>query len=672
MQENIQGPVELAGAGYTYRPNDKYEPGEYRRLLNMDITNDGTVVNRPSAQGYLHSPTHQLFRTIGTSSSTAAVTSAGEVAGIEDIYYYGYGTGEASWGFTSSDFNTYFVPLLDSATESIAGTRSSKELQFQGTFKYNDRHYLLVFYTFNIVATNTKYGCLLVLSAPGLGTVLPPASTFTYNGSILSTESWNISNLNFMLLSRPKFKVPNFILQGERLWFASEDTVYFSAATSPDNFASPSGGFFKFADMNIKKILNVGDLIYVFGDSSIKIIQYATDPNTDARVTNVSGVVGAEDAVVLGDSIYCIKPNALYEVRGTNVSKVMDLKIDFVRTDDRPVISRADTTIHPEDAWSFNLKLEAFNNSLYIIPRFVLYFANMTASTAHPYKVYYAPQNLVGLTNPNLDPQVGMYHLNMDNGALSQYVFGSNGVPIDCIYIPVEDILNQTRLLVLGYHSDEGWRAFSFGTRPRFYFSSSNAYYEQVDDFCLDACGGNGSELRYEIPIFMLWIRHFSPDNLRNIIKKFRRISLEANLPTYWDTASSTYKPLFKLQVWAGLAQSIIGDTNIDTKSALLNEVIIPSTLNDGQAISASYAYGINQRARQVDIFVGSYDYSNPTGLSRYGLFAPLSYTQAEINALSSSSNLIPVIQAPAFEVSDIRTYWSYLGRGTTGNLDKS
>lgn len=671
--ENIQGPVDLAGRGYTYRANDKFQPGEYKALLNVDITDEGTLVNRKPLQGMVHTETQPLQRWIGTLKSKAI--AVGESVAGADV----------SWVHVAEQQQITSTPIVNDHHLNLynhfdavfgLGVPTWRHAQYEGVFEYNGFNYFIVLYSYRDAALAYKQA-LFTIKVP-LTEYQPSAPSTPATGSTLIE---NISVPIPALRSVPEFKVKNFILDRERLWIATKDTVYFSAATNPQNFTAPSGGFFKFPDMNIRKIIALSGIIYVFGDSSVKAIQYTTDPNLDAQVNIVSDHQGCDDAVLVGDTVYMVRPNALYEVRGLNVSKMVDLLLDIKST------ANGDF-----NTYQFDLGLKAFNEDLYIIPRTIYYTSNESDNPQIAYRVSYS------IYDPSFQEIHCFYRMSLSNGSISQYSFpGTYSTPTDGIYIPIEDQLNQRSFIwIHSIPSEAGLTAhysYKFNEHPAFYRVSvlDDEVYNNVATIAIDTKYFGGLTMTPMLPAFLIWIRHYSPDNLRYQVKKFRYLLLEADLPTPLTRDSlgnPVYKPSLKLLVRPGLdglreplngagAPSAALDPNY---GSLLNEVLVgPYTGADNDyadgyhdtRLSNTYRYPVNQRCRHVDLIIGTYrelggvgtiidlpsgtEWSGSPSLSwaDYG-----SLTDAEFNKRA---------QASSFEFSDIRALWSYTSRFSHG-----
>lgn len=651
MNPNSQGPVQLAGRGYVFRHRGHFEPGEYAELINVDLTNRGTLKSRPPASAYyLESGTqYEMTRIAGLHGSGLLVSS---VQGRAP--YFTRTNSKLPWD--TAGFGTWQNNLL--AVRPTAGTdggvTSDVRLTLLAFFIYNSIEYAVSQITYRPGGTDNSVAYVVVSSAPQISALNPNLwSAHTVGGVVVSfTEVGVYTNKATYYTNNPRisqFIINDWEVHKDRLWLALNDIVYFSKATDPKVWTVPDGGFFKFPNQSIKSVKSLGDVLYIIGDSSVHTLVYATDPNTDPELTVISTVIGGEDATILGDTIYMVKPNAIYAVNGNNVSKVTDLEI-YIPATDVLILKHDGTTF--TDTGTFSLQIEAFEESLFIIPRVIRQVSGSTS----PWDVKYAKihERSVG-SNIII---TGIYRYFTDLQFLTRYDFGSNGEAVDARFSSTEDILNQTKIYFLGsVNYEEVYNISSMGNRSRYPDQPLNALapvFQGISQYTgMDTITDFNvvGSLKAEHPRYRIAIHNWTPDDMQHLYRKFRSVEIDLTVPLKYDEGTNTYNPCLNFDVFCGDDSGGYVSVNAGVGGSL--DVMIDSYMSADSRITdypdfaETHRYGINQRGKRM-AFVFSCE--------------PRSFTDLEPSAPELTDYFI---RSPIFEIADIRVLWSYLNRGS-------
>lgn len=624
MNEDLDGPVQLAGRGLTYKPGGLYVPGEYQILDNLDITPDGTVRSRRGMvfcnqetgpnpyTGFRKFIGHYGSFPVWTDDSDKIVISFSSNAILNEVY--------------KQPFSFADVLADIQVSPGVAFTRWEEDLKCEGFWHYNGAdYYLFLYYTrysTNADPTNMfkarRVAVFRVVRTFNEANEIGFAS-FNFGAGdwvLISSESTNATSPEWFGSENqwPSFFIKSHLLFKERAWVATEDTVYFSKATDPLVWAAPSGGFFKFPNQEIKDIVALEDSIYVFCDSSIYSISYATDPNVDSEVNLISSNIGGESACILGNVIYTLKDDSIYAISGNNISKVLDLYLNLA-------VDAENTNAH-----SFSFKLVPFDDELYVFMRKVTKTDN-GAISIKGIGTSYSPLGFMSLSGDQFD----LYKINLQLGtfcsiSVEDSFLAAMGaasvtcVPVDAYYVPAESRLNQSCLyFAFDYEDNLGHDGYVVGY-PRSPYQGGNYIFNDsvlTNDFL-------GSAL--VTPSFRLKIRDFSPDGLMYQMKKFRNILLQSNIPKATDAGGNV--------IWPSL------NVYFDDLTVATIKTLIERTTSDNNS-QVGYRYGLNQRARKVSLEV-----SRPA----------VEYIFAANNPWT-------------FELADLRILWSPTRRGPERNV---
>lgn len=665
MQTDTLTPVTLQGRGLVERGGDYYEPGEYSRFQNLDITPQGTIKKRLSAQGYKYNAGagSKLDRIIGHYEENPVFAYYDQLIDTTFIM----STDELSvLPSGNSNYVTNFKnPVF--ATAALDASHVNRTISVEGFFKYNKNQYVIS-HASGWFTYNDAFGTPMISYQHKV--VVSKADTSNYDYFVGDLGIYNsahglafgVDPIDFRDADANKAVlrpfVTCFLFHKDRLVIAAEDTVYLSKATDPLTFTPASGGaFFKFPDKRINKVVALGDNIYVIFDSSIAVLTYNTDPNTDGQVRLISDAVGGEDAAIYGDTIYVVRASDIYAVNGTNVTKVADINARNMMTNTDPVTHTA-LLVNVMAGTTYQVKCAAYDGYLYIINRLVKKVSN----TQNKSNLYYCALN---------DDNYPAYKLNLETGTLTKLVYNADKkLPVaDLIYIPVQGREHDKIVMVSRtpstadqihtfYHS-KGNR-FRYGVGVNDFYADLNSGQFGIDSFST----ANGATFNtYPIPIVMQ-LQGLSPAHLRYMVNKFRSLKMQAALPQwhYYLPSEGTDSEL-ELIVDAGRALSSY-DTGVGNLVTVLtpNDKTVRLDPDGGTSESPifgnadSYRYGFNQRAKTITLTIRT----RSSVVAKPGVWTD--YTPG----LGGST----YVQQTFFELVDLAMLWTPTRRGPTNKRD--
>lgn len=660
--ENIQGPVQLTGKGFYRRSSNNYEPGEYHDLQNLVITDEGTLRQRPPIMCLKHDPGTFMNNILGYSSigygGVFSVYSSYTITGSAPNVYRATDTANTAMTVNYANLQTQL-----NASATPGATR--RRLQFEGIFDYNQETYGIAWYA-GQNGSGVYDGYLIVFKNntafslfQGLGVADPTkvsAPVFhIQEGGLENPTHYNTGNPAF-----PTKPLKDWLIHKERLWLASNDTVYFSKATDPLNFTVPEGGFFRFSDKQIKSLVAWGDTVYVIFDESISAITYQVDPNVDSVVNVISGVVGGDGACLYGDTVYVVKNESIYQINGNNIDKVMELSLGLREQYSEKILNTSDADGLPLiSGKTFEYKVVGWNDALYILPRHIVLCPNSLGGYNSRYDYQYSNSDIANNSG-------GLFRVSLTNGSVSRFLFasGNNEIPSDMMYMGPEDRFNQSKLMLLFYHPI-ACRIGFLGSSPKFWYDigvagpgelATTGFDKDVRFFYLDVYNTSANNLGV-LPIrTFMRIMNFSPDGMHWLMKKFRSIVINGDFPRFYAGVAGLID-YTRLKVAVGA----YSDDSVLAQNVIIDELIteytpLPALASKIASVEPrSYRYGTNQRSKNITILIY-------TDGSLIGLPRPLSDYQI------SQDDRIAKLHESNMEITDIRTLWSYIGRGPTND----
>lgn len=517
-----QAEVPLAGRGFFYRPAGSYMPGEYRRLVNVEVDLDGRLVSRRPATAVqtiagaeITWPQPQGVKFIGNLNEWAMYVSNDRPARpwctVREVPSYSIApdTRVALWNGPATT-TAHFADL--------ANTR------IVGFHRYNDRNYwvskvfratvagapmtaLIQVLGYALATDNGNSADPAYFDAPG--GAIPTQRVTVATTAIASTTDPTIHQL------RAETEVVKTLMFRDRMWIATERTLYFSKATDPNIWAVPDGGFFRFPNQTITDVVAVGQALYIICEDSIWLLQYTTDPNTNANLAQISVGLGGDSATVYEDVVYFSRNDILYSCDNNRVNKVMDL---------------GHNAASDIGATGYALRLHTWNN--YIIFNYQAWaYQDVSGPAAVGFlqKSYPIPLNYD-------QGYIPIIWLNMQNGAQHQFDFKdqtaansdlNSGRPVDFLPVPFKDSGDRT---ILYFHT--GGNTLGGGLNSKGYayyipwdndwFAFSGAWY--------DATSTSADAVLTMSPTVDIEIDSYSPDDSEFTVKKFRSCLLEMDI----------------------------------------------------------------------------------------------------------------------------------------------
>lgn len=300
-----ESPIQLGGSGFVAKKNGNFLPGEYKKLCNMEIDNDGALVNR-----------RNIYSVYGKETGGAGDMVAGYhrfLGHMGEYTLYCDKTFQYLIGESTYQRLWYVLPFGP-----VGGASYSS---FLGFFRYNNKNYWIVF---EFEAGVRVSVVLYHATVPTLD--VPATYAAGYEASLTRTVI-----LNFVTGTSDfdQFQFKNFFIYKERLWIATASGLYFSKATDPLVFSVPDGGFFKHPGNTINWAFPVKDLIYTLCEDSVYALTYNINPNTDATETPLSTTIGGEMGCSHVDTPYFINNLGIFAIRGNNIDRVMDNNFDY-------------------------------------------------------------------------------------------------------------------------------------------------------------------------------------------------------------------------------------------------------------------------------------------------------------------------------------------------------
>jgi hypothetical protein len=522
VNRNVESEIPLGGRGLTYKQNERYLPGEFKQLLNVEVNNDGNIVRRRNfvpcgpTVGYDPDPEiSEAYRFVGNFFHGAVIRRQDDKL---DVVFPN--DSEDRWTYGTNRFGG----LDDDETHSVFGPIFS--FQF-----YNRTAYVFQQCADTVLETTQP---------------LLRIHHYTIDGVLwgdIDSSMMNPSNGDWITVNHPGISIPddssiefkNGFMFKERMWIYTQEGLYFSKATDPTVWAVPDGGFFRFPNSLINYVIPTLDSIYVICDSEIYSINYGIDPNLDATVRTHSTSVGGDSACIFEGTPYFSKNDELYAIEPNGIRKVMDLRLGI----------RGYQGIYTN--------LYAFGDYILLFPHIRIYdnsiFEPDPDEDALRRWIKLALDSKFAQDEVNFSPTLhSLYALNMRNGTIHGIGFNSKALSdslgewyaiSDILVNPQDDIDNRSNIFFL---ATKPWRLDPDDT---LYMSNTNsvAYYMELsypnteetsfqDTLWLDADDTDDEGFFSYSPQVLVEIEGFLPDGLEYNIKKFRNLLIYGKMPS--------------------------------------------------------------------------------------------------------------------------------------------
>lgn len=574
--------IPLEGRGFVHRPVGNYKAGEYKRLVNMELTDEGVLRKRnPVEIGF-----------------DRYVLPEGRFIGhLEEWIVFALNDGTDGLHFARRDNpdSVNVNPIWQGVGDNLYGSGFdpvTEGHEIVGFFRYNGRNYWLSISN-NYTGTTDTYKFYLHNFASGTSedvTVLP--LVFQHDIPTVHTLLFTVAVDNHGMFGVQSFEFKKFFWFKDRLWIITNRGVYFSKATDPTNFTAPDGGFFKFPDDLVKDAVAHHDRIYVMGADDLSYITYTSDPNADASVVSIARGVGGDALVLHEDTVYMARVDQLYMVEPNRVTKVLDLDLGLA--------SGAD------------IKLVSFFDYVILCSRTGAgpFLGGVGSRALAP--AWGAATNAIN----NIPYYCNNYFINMKNGCVSEFIYhtkvaGFNPADASTVHQPIDWYIMPFETIEWGdyYYAwfqtsepDDGFGpkagVFTLKTTTRDTISEDKGY-----DFAWKADGV--TKHWQNIPI-LVEIDSYSPDGAELWMKRFRHLVLEGEVPFAIDLATDN-------EVRCGFAYD-------NQNFSQMLEFDVPNGYNESNVrLPVPFRLPMNQRARSVSIrflqeLLHSDALANPTG----------------------------------------------------------
>jgi hypothetical protein len=633
-------PIQLPGRGFCFKPSGNYRPGEYAALDNVDISSDGTLIGRRGLMFGVRRTADPINNGAGSFTKFIGSYKDRVIIATTDNRMY-----EQKWDSVNSYWSSELLSLVDPisilgalpAPAPVGANVSVNKIQFEGFWTYNGFNYLLVLHTHvswtTVVAASRDWHMhqrLIVIKKPitytkaALPNIIVEAINFqnvVVGDCVVVNDRYDTKRLddpgsNESLYSGvngwPTHYVKNHFIFKERIWIATEDTLFGSKATDPFVWASPDGFFIKYPGQEIKCAVALENGIDIFCDSSIYSFGYDIDPNTDASNILISNGLGAESAVVVGDTVYFVKDDSLYGLTGNNPEKVLDLQIQDELTPDNA------------SNQSFIPKLGYYDDALYLI----LQKVNRGVSTVNnPFKGESAKYQAVNAF---------VYRISLTNSSVSRITVEESFQvrdptirvrPCDMYFVTTEGFSNQNFLFI-------AFQTSIYLDDTLFAFPLQN-YTTKTYNFVDTICDPDVNLTKVKVaPRVLIRVYDWAPDENKYYYRKYRQALITADLSEPDPAASK-----LKLRIYAGAIIRTASESSITSNPFKTVDMEERSsvTLNN-----VGYRVGINQRAAVLSF----------------------EFVRDPVNAEAADGD-------SRLEISDFRILWTPTVRGPKHNVNE-
>ncbi len=480
VNTNIQGAVQIDGAGYRAKIKRQYNPGEYRQLQNCELR-EGMIHNR-----------RPILACDETNDTLVPLDNSLAIVGSANSYVFAC----SATTQIATEGNTGYLTLWAPTSLPDNGHADSYH-RIVHVYFYNDQY------------------CWLTMEYEG-DTGLFIYHLYTYPNSV----SLNISTIAFGSLTHTElftgssvFSIfRNAFVQGERLWIVLADRIYFSAATDHTDFVVPNGGFFDFQSQSFNFGLFYRNSIYVLTDRAIFSITYTNDPNVDSQAVQVSDSVGGESGIVHNDTIYVVNKIGIYSVINNAIELLME-----------------NTVFDVGFTHVYRYKLAAFQEYLVLLRYNTINYNGASFSTNEA--IYYGNQGFVYEPSPTNLLGHNLFFINTLSGAVHVVNFkdqldtASPGVIVDMHFNSKQDISGVRKLFFLTNKKIQNTVA-PYEYESHLYAMNSSYGFLLYDT----AVRSDGVVKRYRAN-YVVEIEGYTPDGTEYLMKKFRHLQIMGTHP---------------------------------------------------------------------------------------------------------------------------------------------
>lgn len=483
VNTNIQGPITFDPQGLVIRSDRVYREKEFSLFNDVDIDINGRIVSRPSFE------TPNLVE----ASTGTVLTSPAKMLG----YRFNQALSVDATGVMVWDANSVTAPVQWITYADTGAVAAPNRFFFCGFHYYNYANHFVSYQWNNGTSTAT----IVISRSPAANTAALATWASFASTTVITRAGLPISDAGIPLKT--------FVYK-DRLWVVFQDAIYFSKATDFTVFAAPDGGFFNFSESPINDVIAIGDSIYILMDSSVQVLTYTTNPNTDGAVKPVVGAVGADAAVIYGNQVVAIKDDQLYSISYGMINPIRNL-VGF------------------GDA-ARSVGMFAFGS--YILIYKYTWSAVLGNGVRGRYKLFY--RSVLGTG--------AFYALNMKTGALALWSLHDNdtdaasvnwGYPCDFLSVPYEDANGRSYMYAL---------TFSLGTGKGSVYYSSLIGVSGFDRTVSHTPVGGLYPALNRLHYLYLQMESITLDGSEYLRKKFRTLLLSIKPPNRRGKISFAYE----------------------------------------------------------------------------------------------------------------------------------
>jgi len=298
---NTQSPIPLSGGGFVAKVDGAYGGGEFAKLTNVEIGNDGTIINRRNivACGATTPDVWEVRNAIGFIGSLRQFSVA---VGTENQLASDINVTMNLW-----DPNDLPVPEGTDSFHVILRVLEYSDKWYWVTLAYDSETQFYKFYVY--------------WTAEPSADALPNTVSFA---SLTSVELFSVP----LAVGNP-FVFGTVFVHKDRLWIVSNHTIWFSKATDFTVFTVPEGGFISIADEHINFAFSLSDSVYILCDKSVYMYTYTVDPNEDAYLRSIATTMGGIIGVAHHSVPYMINRQGVYSIANGNIYRIHEGNFDI-------------------------------------------------------------------------------------------------------------------------------------------------------------------------------------------------------------------------------------------------------------------------------------------------------------------------------------------------------
>ncbi len=562
---NIEAKIPLVGDGLVIRPYGGFEPGQYKRLVNMELDKGGSLVPRFG------------FYNAGQNDVNALNEPRRFIGSIYDKVIVHQGNNMRA----ISEYENYAIPMTGYLAAPVVNQT------FVHAFTYRNYVYWVSVAEYG---SAPLFRIMLHKSTVEVKPTDPIPTTYAgYTHTVIANSVITVAG-DWM-----QNVISKVFVHKDRLWvFTKAGMVYFSKATDFTIWTTPDGGFFDLRPSTIASAVYVKDSIYIATPQGIYTLTYSTDPNTDSTLNRISDSFNANAMVAYKDLALFVDNDVLYSVQNSYVQKVRDLNLGSLLS---PELGPVDPQFifvynqyiiisYNQGGVGYNPGSTFVNNLVLVTPKNPL--EGETLTTAYATYTY----------------QIA---LNMDTGCMFELDF-HDMLHFDAVFPKsagyiIDYLVNSQsdqKLFVLTRHNTATSAAgYVYYARDRTMvtFPSGEIIVDSIDRVQLPDAGALGAPGSWQTRNFNVEIDSYSPDGSEGEMKKFRSLIIEGRLPELNNPNGPTISVAY-------------GDTAAySTVSALLD------TTSPNRPLAA-YRFPLNQRARAISLKIFSKIISNPLNVA--------------------------------------------------------